>query len=60
MSTYCDGCLTAAYDEGFYEWEDQVAALDAASETMTDHQCDKIDDPGAGIKCKCLAHYQNY
>jgi len=56
MGTYCDGCLTAVYDEGFYELEDQVAALDAASDTMPDHQCDKIDDPDAEIRCDCLAH----
>ena len=55
-TTYCDGCMTAVYDEGFYEWEEQHAALEMASEAMSDHQCDRIDDPDAGIKCDCLAH----
>jgi hypothetical protein len=56
LSTYCDGCMTAAYDEGIDGWMEQILALDAASADMPDHQCDKVDNPGAGFKCDCLAH----
>lgn len=54
MGTYCDECLTAAYDEGIDDFEAQVAALNAIEWCLPDHECAHIMEPD--IPCDCLAH----
>ena len=51
---FCDGCMTAAYDEGMYEAEEQYALLATASDLLPDHQCDHVEEPD--VPCDCEAH----
>jgi len=52
--TYCDSCMTAAYDEGMYEAEEQRELLDNCSDLLPDHLCDHVEEPD--IPCACEAH----
>ena len=54
MSTYCDSCLTAAYDEVGGGIEEQTTVLDLVADMLPDHLCDRIDEPD--IRCDCAAH----
>lgn len=56
-NTYCDGCLTAAYDEIGNGLEAQIQLLDHMADLLPDHLCDHGEEPD--IPCDCGAHSFN-
>ena len=60
-NTYCDGCLTAAYDEVGNGLEAQIQVLDHMADLLPDHLCDHGETMGDSdpIPCDCAAHSFN-
>jgi len=56
MSTYCDDCLTVAYDyvgAGIELQLEFMRSMDLAS--LEDHTCERIETDGES-ECDCNAH----
>lgn len=53
MATYCDSCLTAAYDEGAEDEETQELLLAELGRDIADHCCDQQE---TGEPCSCPCH----
>ena len=53
--TFCDDCLTAAYDEVGEDSDEQIAYLDTVSYMMADHICGREETEGE-TPCDCEAH----
>ena len=51
----CDGCLTAAYDEGAGDHGLQVTICTDMGADIADHLCDAREEPGTG-PCACACN----
>ena len=53
--TVCDGCLTAAYDEGAGDQEDQQIICREMGADIADHLCDAREELGMPT-CACACN----
>ena len=49
----CDDCLTAAWDEGAEDRPAMVALMTAMGDQLTDHSCQRVEDPVLRCDCAC-------
>jgi len=54
MAKVCDDCLTVAYDEGIYDYDDQVMTMLSIGGDIYDHICNHVEEPE--IECACACH----
>lgn len=54
MQNVCDDCMTAAYDEGILDGEQQAQVCIDLGADIPDHLCESTDEPD--IACACACH----